>query len=385
MNAKLEAAPPPRPAGSTVRDLRRHRARRMAIRFAALVVLPTVLAAVYLGLVATPQYESVSLFTIQSADGTTGMVPALLGALPGSGAARDAVVVREYVLSRDMLDLLVREEHFLEHYESRRVDWLSRLAHGAPSEDVFEYFLEHVEVAHDEVGSVLTLRVRAFSAEDAERFAEAILKAAEAKVNAMDEQAREDRIGIAQREVTRAERRLTEARSKVLELQREGHELNPVASAGALMEVRGGLEGELAAARAELQTMLTNLQPDAPQVVVARQRVAALAGQVEAQRRRMTGGREGTLGESIAEFEPVVVEKELAQHTYEAAMEAMEMARIDASRQHRYLVTIASPSAPDHATHPEVWKGVLVTFLLCLATLGIGALLVASIREHANV
>lgn len=383
MNAKLEAVP--RRLGKTVRDLRRQRARRMALRFAGFVLVPAALAAIYLGLVATPQYESVSLFTIHSADGAMGGVPALLGLIPGSGAARDSVVVREYVLSRDMLDLLVREENFLKHYESPKIDWLSRLAHGAPSEDAFEYYLDHVQVVHDEVGSVLTLRVQAFSSKDATRFAQAILKAAEAKVNAMDEQAREDRIAIAQREVTRAEERLTKARAKVLDLQEEGHELDPLASAGALMAVRGGLEAELAAARAELQAMLGSMQPTAPQVVAQRSKVAGLSGQVEAQRRRMTGQREGSLGESIAEFEPIVIEKELAQHTYQAAMEAMEMARIDASRQHRYLVTISHPSAPNHATHPEVWKGTLVTFLLSLAALGIGTLLIASVREHANV
>ncbi|MBC7173643.1 MAG: hypothetical protein H5U40_14480, partial [Polyangiaceae bacterium] len=352
--------------------------------FLAVVVAPTVLAAVYFGFIATPQYESTSLFTIQSADMAAGL-PAMMGLLPGSGAARDSVVVREYVLSRDMLDLLVRDHGFLEHYRQARIDWLSRLGESAPSEDIYEYYLGRVEVVHDELGSVLTLKVRAFSSADAKRFSEAILLAAEAKVNAMDEEARGDTIALAQREVDRAEGRLVEARQKVLELQRDGHELNPLESAGTLMAVRGGLEGELAAARAALQALMGSMQPSAPQVIAQRQRVAALAGQVEAQRRRMTGAREGALGESIAEFEPVIVEKELAQHAYQSAYSALEMARVDASRQHRYLVTIASPSAPDAATHPVTWKGVLVTFLGTFALLGIGALLVASVREHANI
>ncbi len=334
MNAKLET-PPPRAAGETVKDLRRLRARRLFRRFVAVVVLPTIVSAIYLGLVATPQYESVSMFTINSADGTSGMMPALLGAVPGSGAARDIVVVREYVLSRDMLELLMRDHGFVEHYGAERIDYFSRLGADEPSEDIYDYYLDQIEVQHDELGSTLTLRVRAFSSADARRISEAILAAAEAKVNAMDEEARDDKIALAQREVDRAEARLVAARQKVLELQREGHELNPLESAGALMAVRGGLEGELAEARAELQTMLANLQPEAPQVVVARQRVAALAGQVEAQRRRMTGQREGGLGASIAEFEPIIVEKELAQAAYASAFEMLELARVEAARQHR--------------------------------------------------
>ena len=52
----------------TAKQLRKMRARRLAVRLAVGVGLPTLLAALYVGAIATPRYESVSTFTIQSAD-----------------------------------------------------------------------------------------------------------------------------------------------------------------------------------------------------------------------------------------------------------------------------------------------------------------------------
>jgi capsule polysaccharide export protein KpsE/RkpR len=46
---------------------------------------------------------------------------------------------------------------------------------------------------------------------------------------------------------------------------------------------------------------------------------------------------------------------------------------------------IARPSEPDEATHPRVWIAVLTVFVLSFALLGIGTLLLASVREHANL
>lgn len=383
MNAPREN-PPKRTAGETVKDLRRLRAVRMARRFAALVVVPTFLATIYFGFIASPQYESVSLFTIHSSDG--GMqLSALMGMMPGSNGARDTAVVREYVLSRDMLDLLIRDEGFVEHFSDTDKDYVSRLASDASSEDIFDYYLSRVNVEHDELGSVLTLKVRGFSAEKASSIALAILRAAEAKVNEMDAAARDDSIALARAEVDRAEERLSAARVAILEAQRDEHELSPMASAQALLALRSGIEAQLAAARAELNALLSSMQPSAPRVVAQRQKVNALAGQVAQQSRRMTGEGDEGLSSSIAEFEPLAVEKEIAQTTYESAVRALEIARIDATRQHRYLVKISSPSKPSEQTHPVAWKGVLVTFLFCFAMLGIGSLLVASVREHAHV
>lgn len=377
--------PPPQPA--TTRDLRRRRARRLVLRLVLGVGLPTTIAAVYYGFLATPQYESTASFTIQSADSSgPASLELLIATVPGSGAPRDAMLVQSYVQSRDMLQQLVDEHDFIEHYSDPNIDYLSRLAPDASFEEVYEYYQDKVEAEHDTQSGVVTLRVRAFSAEKAREMADAILAASEAMMNRMMDQARQDRIELAEAEVQRAEKRLGDARRHLLELQGERSEIDPMASAEALLSVRSSLEAELAVARAELNTMRATLQPGTPQLVAQQQRVASLARQVEEQTRRLAadGTSEG-LNADIAAFEPAVAEKEFAQHAYESALKSLELARLEASRQHRYLVTIARPSVPDEPTHPRVFVAVLTVFVLSFALLGIGWLLLASVREHANL
>lgn len=371
---------------STAKELRRIRAQRLLRRVLIGVGVPTLIAALYYGGVATPQYESVASFTIQSADGGgASSLELLIASVPGSSAGRDVLLVQEYALSRDMLALLRDEHLFVEHYSDDEVDFASRLAPDAQLEEQFRYFADHVVISHDSASSVLTLTVRAFSAAKAAEFARAILAASELMVNQMTERARQDRIGLAGRAVTQAEERLTTARQAVVEAQSSGSELNPQASAAALLSVRSTLEAELASARAELATLRAVLQRGAPRLVEQRQRVSALAQQVARQTSRLVGGDEQGLHATIARFEPLLAEKHFAERAHASALTSLELSRIEASRQHRYLVTLTTPSEPGLPTHPDTIRAVLTVFVLSFALLSIGALLLASIREHANV
>ncbi len=370
----------------TAKQLRKLRARRIALRLVIGVGVPTLLAALYYGTLVQPQYESVTSFTIQSADGAGQGSPLslLVASVPGT-AGRDVMLVREYVESRDMLALLIRDHGWAEHYAEPSVDYFSRLPSDAPFEDRYEHYLDHVDIEHDSESSVLTLSVRAFSAAKAEELGQAILDASERMVNELNQRAQSDRIELSQREVRLAEQRLTKARQDLRELQAQRGDLDPTRSAASLLEVRSRLEGELAIARAELSTLSATLQPSAPQVLEQRRRVAALQRQIDEQTRRLSGAEGEGLGDAIASFEPLVIEKEFAQRAYESALTSLELARVDAARQHRYLVRIAGPSRPEDPAYPRFWYAVLTVLALSFALLGIGTLLVASIREHANV
>ncbi len=370
----------------TAKQLRRMRARRLGVRMALGIGLPTILAAIYLGLIMTPRYESVTTFTIQSANGGMGTnaLMMLVSNVPGT-ATRDVLVAVEYMRSRDMLDHLIADHGFLEHYASEDADYFSRLSASADREQAYKYFLDHVVIEHDTMSDVLTMRVQAFDAESAHRFGLAILDLTQARINALNDTSRQDRIQLASSELERAETRLAAARTALREAQAAHGDLNPLATGEALLEVRTRLEGELAIARAEQSTVQATMPRNAPEVVAARRRVGALAEQIEQLNERLAGSGEGGIGGELAEFEPIVIEKEFAQRAYSSALASLEVARVDASRQHRYLERIAGPSQPENPRYPRFWYSLLTVFVLSFALLGIGTLLLASIREHANV
>ncbi|HEY6722707.1 MAG TPA: hypothetical protein VI197_01715 [Polyangiaceae bacterium] len=375
-----------RDAAAAVRALRRARARRLGVRVALGIGLPTVLASFYYFFVASSQYESVSLFTVQSAE-ARGMVglETLIGAVPGA-AAHDTLAVRDFITSRDMLSLLERQLKLSEHYADPVSDWWARLTNRSNSEDTYDYYREMVQVDHDSTSGVLTLRVRAFGPDYASKVAEAVLSESEKMVNHLSERARSDQTKVAQAEVAKAEQRLSKARLAIVELQREHVEFNPQQTATEAFALRGELKGELAMARAELMEARAFMQPNAPKVVALEERVRSLSAQVAEESRRLVNpkGDKG-LTNSMAEFDAVMVEKEFAQSAYQSALTSLELARSEASRQHRYLATIAKPSVPNAETHPKRVRGVVTVVLLSAMLLGIVMLLVEAVREHARI
>ncbi len=369
-----------------MRQLRRQRARNLLLRLAIFVLGPTLISAGYFGFVASDSYESVAMFSIQSAENQQALpMEGLIGLAGANPSSRDTLAAREYVLSRDMFDVLDEKLDLMDKYRSKKIDFFSRLPASASREDAFEYYLDKVRVSYDSNSGVLTLRVRAFTAEDATTAARVILESSEDMVNQLSAQARRDRIHFAQKELAKAEKRLSESRQELVELQQERGEFSPEQSAEAALTIRTQLESELANARADYAVKRSYMAEDSPQVIAARQRVQSLASQAKTENQRLVAPDSEGLNSSLVEFEDVMVEKEFATQAYQSALTSLEVARSDAARQHRYLATIAAPSIPDEAQYPRRFLLVLATFLVSLVVFGIGSLGLAAIKEHARL
>jgi capsular polysaccharide transport system permease protein len=384
----------PRPTASAptatemVRSVRRARTKKLLAKIAIFVLLPTALGAAYFGFVASDRYESVSLFTINATDSrpTLSGMESLIGLAGAAPAARDTLAVRDFVLSREMLADLDHKENFIALYKDARADFWSRLAADASFEQAYEYYKDVVLVTFDSNSGVLTLKVRAYTAEHAQKFARRILERSEAMVNTLAERSRADQIKFAEAEVEKAEKRLSHARQELIKVQQQHGEFNPEATAAAAMTIRTTLEGELAKARAELAALKSYMAPDAPQVIAAAERARSLAGQAAGESQRLVSPKgEKGLNASLVLFEQVAVEKEFATRAYQSALTTLELARTDAARQHRYLATIATPSMADEARYPRRYLGTLTVFLGSLLAFAIGSLLIATIKEHARL
>jgi capsular polysaccharide transport system permease protein len=377
-----------KPIKAYAQGLRKARSKKLLKRLAIYVVFPTTSAIVYYSAIASDQFESYSSFTIQSSElrPALGMEGILAGLATGNGGAHDALAVRDYVLSRDMLARLDKEHGFISHYKNPRADLLSRLEGDASFEDAFDYFRHKVHADYDQLSGSVTLHVRAFDAQKASEFSRSILAYSEEMVNKLSERERKDRTAYAEAEVKKAEERLSRARKEIVALQQKHADFSPLQTATATMEVRTHLEAELAKARAELMQLKSYMKEEAPQVLAANERVRSLSAQVSGESRRLVDpNKSGGLNTTLADFEAAMVEKEFSQKAYESALTTLELARADADRQHRYLAVIASPSKPDESTYPHRVRSVLTAFLLSFLLLGVGSLIGAAVKEHARL
>ena len=183
--------PDPRPTNSLAR--RRARARRFLIRYLVGVGLPTLLAIVYYGFLAAPQYDSTAVVALGSS-----LDP--FSANLSKEGTKDVKLLRAYLRSPDLFARVDGEQHLVDHYRGAR-DPLARLG---KSEDPVPYFEKMFLIEHDPKSNGLKLIVRAFSAQDAERFARAIVAAADAKVSELSQAARQRVLDVAEQRVAQA-------------------------------------------------------------------------------------------------------------------------------------------------------------------------------------
>lgn len=368
------------PAGFSAR-LRRT-ARRNAYKLT--VLLPTLLAALYFGFVAAPQYDSEARFLIR---GRTPAPPSGIGEMmAGAGfrpASEDAMGIRDYLQSHDAVGALRGSLPLVEIFRRPEADAIARLWWEAPSaERLLDYYRRMVTVEYDTTSGITALRVHSFRAEDSQAIARDLLTLSEAMVNRLNERLQQDGLRVAREELGRAESRLAEAQLAMTDFRERERAVDPSRSAAVAVENIGRLEGALAQARAELGEASRFARGDNPRVVTLRNRIEALSAQVAEERKR-TSANESGLSQQIGEFERLSLERELARAQLGSATASLEKARVDAQRQQLFLLRVVEPNLAEYARYPKAMLTVLYLFLTLSVAYGLAWLLVAGMREHA--
>ncbi|MFA7430310.1 MAG: hypothetical protein WCZ23_09165 [Rhodospirillaceae bacterium] len=382
--ATVEATLPPATIDSATqryRALRLRRTRNLVIQALLFVALPTLLGALYFGLIATPRYVSEAKAKIEKSRGiaTESLFSSVLGGSSGSGYVE---VLKEYILSQQMVSDLSRLMDLRATFGVPEADWLSRADDDATAEEFLDYFRDRVHVSVDNRSGVLTLEVEAFTPAEAQLIGKNIMGLSEDLVNRMSKDTRDDAVENAKRDLQAAEERLTDLRLRMAELRTRTGQVDPGRSAAAMDDVVAGLQVELSKAEAELTNLLTYMRPDAPQVVALRARAGALQKQVEAEQRRVAAAGKGAVTQSLSEYEALRIEAEFAQEAYVATAANLEAARAEARRKQMYLVAFVQPNLPDEATRPDPVMGTLTVFCIALLSFGIVRLVVTALREN---
>lgn len=355
--------------------------------FLATIVLPTLLAAIYFGLIASDVYVSESRFVVR---GPQRPVPSgLLGVLvQGTTLSRtldDTYVVHNYILSRDALRELNAQFALAQAYSSRDIDVLNRFA-ALDWDDSFEglyrYYRRRVTVDLDGGTSISVLRVSAFTAEDARKINARLLEMSERLVNQLSTRSRQDIVGYASAEVEDAERRAKTAAVALAEFRTQKSVVDPERQSAFQLQQISKLQDELIATKTQIVQIRT-FTPESPQLPVLRSRLDALQAEINAELAKVTGSG-GSLSNKAAPYVRLALEREFADKQLGAAMALLDAARGEAQKQQLYLDRIVAPNLPDYPVEPRRVRSVAMVLALGLLAWGIFSLLLASIREHLD-
>jgi capsular polysaccharide transport system permease protein len=361
--------------------------------FLLLVILPTLLAALYFYAVAAPQYVSEARFVVNSRSSDAnaqmsamrGLAGAALGGF-GGAASGEANSVRDFLTSLDAVKEADDRLDLISLWRRPEADFLARLWDTEP-ELLTRYYNSMVNVTLDPTTNVTTLRVRSFRPQDSLTLAEALLESAEALVNRLSERARNDTPRLAQQEIDIAERRVLESRSAMVRFREQERDLDSAGTAQAAVALRGQLEAALAQARAELTERLQFMRPDNPALQVTRNRIEALERQIVAERSRHTDTNavvdNAVLSRQLAAYERLMLERQFADQQLTSATASLENARVEVQRQHLYLARIVQPNLAVYPLYPRKLTSVASIFVGLAIAYGIGWLLIVGMREHA--
>ena len=350
--------------------------------FLTSVVIPMVVIMAYLLLVASDQFVSRGAIIISEERSSSSNVDLSFLGLSNSAADNDALVLKSFVLSKDMLSFLNDKLSIRAHYAGGGVDYVSKLAPDATEEDFFEYYQSMIDVEYDREAKLLSLAVRAFDRTFAQDMVQKIIERAEEFIDALNDKISREQLRFFENELVRSERKLQKIKSQLVAFQNRHKIFSTQAEGETIIATISALETQVAQKESELKGKLTFASDSSPQVVALRTEITALKAQIDSEKERLTGGGSISLAQIDAEYREIKLNAEFVTNLYKSNLSALEAARIEAARQLKFLIVVSKPSLADDSEHPdEVYIGI-TSLLVCLMLFAISSVVIAIIREH---
>ena len=352
-----------------------------------LALVLCVLAIIYWGLVASDRYVSEAHVIIQQTDTPMNQPMDLSSLLGGSGAPNraDQLLLRDHLLSVDMLLKLDAELDLREHYSDRRRDPISRMWSADMSQEWFyRHYLSRVSVEFDEYAGVLVIRTEAFSPEKARAVTSMLIEEGQRYMNEVAHRLAQEQVSFIEKQVGQISERVMQARQAVLAYQNERNLVSPQGAAENVFAIINQLEGQLTTLKTQREALLGYLHPRNPSVIELDLQIAAVKKQITQEQARLTSSGHQTLNRAIEEFQRLQMNAEFAQDMYKTALAALEKGRVDAGRTLRMMSVLQSPTHPQYPMEPRRIYNTAVFILATLMLAGIVGLLSTIIREHRD-
>lgn len=365
----------------------------LGVSFWICVLLPTVIGALYVLLLAPSEYVAEFRVVVRSAVQEDVKLSSILGSTmssaaslfaPPSDSTQNAFMVADYIRSRNMIEGLGGKARLLQVYAPQKGGWLSSLPADSSLEKVWKAWQAKLRIQIDNGPGILTVQVRAYTPEDALVLAQGMIGRSEAMVNEVSQRSRADALARAQADVLRAQDQVAAAHQALLTFRNGQQVIDPGKDAEAIGTLITGLLKERMTIENERAAM-GRQTPDSPVAGLAASRLADIDGQIARLRSRLTAlGGGNTVSGQLATYETLQLKSQFAEQMYKVAQSAYESARQTRERQQLYLMTIVQPALPQEALYPRRSADIFLVFGVCLILWSIGALITAAVLDHVN-
>ncbi|MCK0067991.1 hypothetical protein MF542_00895 [Kordiimonas sp. 5E331] len=363
------------------------RSRTLSFSTYRWVLLITLIASAYYAFLASDRYVTIARVYVKSAnDQGSASIPQLAALAGGAGNdTREALLANAYINSRDMLEYLEEKIQFSEHFSSDEWDFYSRLSPSASDEKKLRFYKDVIST--DLVGEtgILTIRGQGYSKEFSLKLVEAIVEETERYINGVSQSIALQEISFVEKELQNAQRRMEDVRDTFLKFQNENGILSAEAVGKSLQGAIVQMENMLIQHRTDEKVLASYMNAEASELVTVRAKITALEEQLLIEKAKLASQDATSLNDQAAEYKRLEMELTFATQLYQAALVGLEKARIESYRKLKHLVIVQAPRLPDEAVLPRKLYSVITLFVALSLIYGVGAMIIATIREHRDV
>ena len=336
---------------------------------------------------ASDRYVSNATIIIQRTDNIAHAGIDLGAILGGGGGANrpDQLLLREYILSVDMLHKLDKALDLRTHFSDSAWDAISRMwFHDTPIERFHKYYLSRVHAEYDDYSGVLRIRVQAFTPQMAHDMAQAIVTEGERYMNELGHQLARAQVTFLEAQITTAHAQALEASQAFLDFQNQKGLVSPQATSASIHTIIASLEEQRTKLQTQIASLPRSLSTNHPNVLMLQQALKAVKQQIAQEQAKLASTSGKPLNSLVAQEQTLSMDLNFKQDIYKTALVALEVGRTDATRTLKQVSILQNPVLPEYPEEPRRLYGFTATAFLAALAMGIATLIQAIILDHVD-
>lgn len=347
----------------------------------------SLLALLYWGGIASDRYVSEAHVMVQRTDMASSQnvdFSSLISGVAG-GSHADQFLLRDYLLSVDILKKLDSRLDLRGHYSDISYDVISRMWDEEQELELFHrYYLNRVSIDFDERAGILVIKAQAYEPRMATAITSMLVEEGERYMNELAHRLANEQVRFLEQQVEQRSREALQARRNVIEFQNSNGLVSPQGTIDSMAATINKLEGRLTELKAGRSALQGYLSRQAPAVVKINLEIEAIEKQIEQEQSRLAAPVGKTLNMAVEEYQRLQLSAEFAQDVYKTALVALEKGRVEATRMIKKVSILQAPTQPQYPLEPRRLYNLIVFILVATILAGIIHLLAAIIRDHKD-
>lgn len=328
--------------------------------------------------VVAERFESQSVVYVESK--TDKVVNGFMGLQVGDGG-RDSFVLKEHILSMEMYQYINEQLDLVSHYEGAGM--FSSLPQDAGYYEIEQYWRSMVTVEVDEAERLVRLGVQGYSAEMTHKIASLIIGRSEWFINELGKKEAMEDLVFAYENLADSKNELEVARHLEVKFQVDNKTVNPERSYEGELQGIADIQSQIKALELEIETIKAYQNEESIGVKAKQLELDALRGALAKYSDYLLESARDE-GDVLVEYERLKMKGELAQEVYRASLVGYKTARLESTKKLKHMHIVLEPTKPTQAKYPEIFRGMLVCFVVCLMLIYIVKGFAKSVREGAE-